>query len=67
MSNLVISEWSSTDNWAYVVLSRVRTRAGLFLVQALPENISFLPNETYNLMMQRFRATIEATELPTPE
>ena len=67
MSNLVISEWSSTDNWAYVVLSRVRTRAGLFLVQALPENISFLPNETYNLMMQRFRATIEATELPSPE
>jgi Helitron helicase-like domain at N-terminus/PIF1-like helicase len=35
LSALYVSSWSKTQNWAYVVLSRVRTRRGLFLRKPL--------------------------------
>jgi hypothetical protein len=38
MANLIIAEWRDTENWAYVVLSRVKTLAGIFLLEALPEH-----------------------------
>jgi hypothetical protein len=31
VDNIFIHNWNKTNNWAYVVLSRVRTREGLFL------------------------------------
>ena len=31
LENLMVSNWSYTTNWPYVVLSRVRTMTGLFL------------------------------------
>ena len=39
--NLVISVWSKKRNWNYVALSRVTTRAGLFLVSPLPHDVDF--------------------------
>jgi hypothetical protein len=60
VDKLVISEWINTENWAYVVLSRVKTLSGIFLWKALPDDTSFAPNEEYLQMMQRLRETILA-------
>ena len=35
---LVVVLWSFTQNWIYVVLSRVRTLKGLFLLKPLPDD-----------------------------
>ena len=35
---LIVVSWSSIPNWIYVVLSRVRTLKGLFLLKPLPSN-----------------------------
>jgi hypothetical protein len=61
MANLVIAEWRNIENWAYVVLSRVRTLTGIFLLEALPDSISFAPAPEYLLMMERLRKYILAT------
>jgi hypothetical protein len=61
MDELVIAEWSSVQNWAYVVLSRVRTIEGLFLMSKIPPDIDFSPPEEYTEMMNRLRSTILAT------
>jgi hypothetical protein len=43
---MVVTEWGSFPNWIYVVLSRVTTRAGLFLLKPLTRRIeSFLLQE----------------------
>ena len=63
VDNLVIVEWCRTRNWAYVVLSRVRTLAGLFLTSALPDDISFTPSQEYLKMMDQFRSSILSTAL----
>ena len=63
MANLVIAEWRDTENWAYVVLSRVKTLEGIFLVDALPEHFLFAPAPEYLSMMERLRNTILAKEL----
>jgi hypothetical protein len=31
LKSLVIAEWSKVKNWAYIVLSHVKTLSGLFL------------------------------------
>ena len=36
---MVVTEWGSFPNWIYVVLSRVTTRAGLFLLKLLTRRI----------------------------
>jgi hypothetical protein len=36
---MVVTEWGSFPNWIYVVLSRVTTRAGLFLLKPLTKRI----------------------------
>jgi hypothetical protein len=38
---LVITEWSKVKNWACVVLPRVKTLSGLFLMSPIPEDIYF--------------------------
>ena len=64
---LVIAEWSKVKNWAYVVLSRVRTLSGLFLTEPIPDNIDFRPAPDYLDMMENLRETILATSINTEE
>jgi hypothetical protein len=59
VKSLVIAEWSKVENWAYVVLSRVKTLSGLFLM--IPEDINFGPAEDYLDMMRSLRQRILAT------
>jgi hypothetical protein len=49
------------ENWAYVVLSRVKTLSGLFLMSHIPEDIDFGPAKDYLDMMQTLRQRILAT------
>jgi hypothetical protein len=65
VDELVIAEWSKVKNWAYVVLSRVRTLAGLFLESPIPDNIDFSPNPDYLDMMGRLRGSISVTSIDT--
>ena len=62
VDNLVIAEWCKKPNWAYVVLSRVRTLAGIFLYTPLPNDCSFAPNPEYLSMMERLRQNILANK-----
>ena len=57
MDQLIIAEWSKMKNWAYVVLSRVRSLAGLYLLKAIPNDIDFRPDPRYLAMMDRLRET----------
>jgi hypothetical protein len=61
VTSLVIAEWSKAKNWAYVVLSRVKTLSGLFLMSPIPEDIDFGPAEDYLDMMRSLRQRILAT------
>jgi hypothetical protein len=61
VKSLVIAEWSKVNNWAYVVLSHVKTLSGLFLMSPIPEDIDFGPAEDYMDMMQSLRQRILAT------
>lgn len=61
LDNLVVVDWSKTRNWAYVVLSRVRTLSGIFLSRPLPADIDFQPDPDYLSMMERLRQTILAS------
>ena len=67
MENLVIAEWNKTENWAYVVLSRVRTLETIFLIEALSNDFSFSPAPEYLAMMDRLRKTILANTLENQE
>jgi hypothetical protein len=60
MDALLIAEWSKVENWAYVVLWRVRTLAGLFLTTPIPTDIDFEPAGDYLDMMSNLRGTISA-------
>lgn len=59
MDALIIAEWSRMKNWAYVVLSRVRSLAGLYLLSPIPDDIDFLPDPRYVDMMNRLRSRKE--------
>jgi hypothetical protein len=61
VKSVVIAEWSKVKNWAYVVLSRVKTLCGLFLISPIPEDIDFGPAADYLDMMQNLRRTVLAT------
>ena len=61
MFSLVIAEWSKVKNWAYVVLSRVRTLTGLFFKEAIPDGVDFAPAQDYLDMMERLRSTINSS------
>ena len=58
---LVIAQWSKAKKWAYVVISRVRTLAGLFLTHPIPDDIDFMPSGDYLEMMKNLRNTILTT------
>jgi hypothetical protein len=61
VKSLVIAEWSKMKNWALVVLSRVNTLSGLFLMSPIPEDMDFGPAENYLDMMRSLRQRILAT------
>jgi hypothetical protein len=61
VKSLVSAEWSRVKNWAYVVLSHVKTLSGLFLMSPIPEDINFGPAKDYLDMMQNLRGRILAT------
>ena len=61
VESLVIAEWSRVKNWAYVVISRVKTLNGLFLLKPIPDNIDFSPANDYLEMMKYLRKTVLAT------
>ena len=61
VASLVIAEWSRVKNWAYVVLSRVKTLEGRYLTKPIPTDIDFSPETEYLDMMERLRKTILAT------
>ena len=61
VQSLVIAQWSKVKNWAYVVLSRVKTLEGLFLTKPIPEDFDFSPPNDYLEMMENLRKTILAT------
>jgi hypothetical protein len=67
VDELVIAEWSKVKNWAYVVLSRVRTLAGLFLEKPIPADIDFTPNPDYLAMMERMRTSILVNPIDTDQ
>ena len=48
--SLLVNNWEYTQNWAYVVLSRVKTMAGLYLRQPLTENLK-KPRSTISVRM----------------
>jgi hypothetical protein len=48
-------------DWAYVVYFHKTTLSVIFFWKALPEDISFMPNEKYLQMMQRLCETILET------
>ena len=47
---------------AYVVLSRIKEFANLYLLSEIPDDIDFTPDEDYINMMQRLKRSILATE-----
>jgi len=55
VTNLFVHAWSRTSNWVYVVLSRVRTRSGLFIRDRLKfDRAMFAVPESLKKMMELF-------------
>lgn len=64
LDSLFVNEWHYHSNWAYVVLSRVRTMKGLYIQSPLTENLDeYLMPEEMTRMIRRFERTIALTEL----
>lgn len=61
MKTLIIAEWRNKQNWPYVVLSRVQSRDGLFLMTELPDHFSFTPPTHYLQMIDNLRENILST------
>lgn len=60
---IVIAQWSKVKNFAYVLLSRCRKLAGLFLLEPLPTDINFVPEAKYSSMMSKLRSKIATVPL----
>ena len=53
---LFVHSWSYVTNWVYVMLSRVKTRSGLFARQRLSKDLSkFAVPEALQRMIRNFR------------
>ena len=61
VDQLFVHEWQYTTNWAYVVLSRVRTLKGLYMRDALDRNLSkYKVLEKLTKMLDRMRKAAPA-------
>ena len=59
VNKLVIAEWHGTQNFAYVLLSRVKTLSGLKLLKKIPDNYDCKPSCEAIDMMERLRSRIK--------
>ena len=65
---LLVNRWYYGKNWVYVVLSRVRSMAGLYLLQPLLKQLDKYEVDVKMLgMLKRFRETITLTTITTDE
>jgi hypothetical protein len=56
---LLVQSWHYQSNWAYVVLSRVKTMAGLYILEPLSEDLSkYAMPQKMKDMLKTFRDTI---------
>lgn len=62
VKSLIVREWTKSRNWLYVVLSRVTTLNGLFLLQPIPKDIVAEPCIELVSMMTRLRTRITVRE-----
>ena len=57
--SLLVNDWQYQANWAYVVLSRVTTMAGLYFRQKLSEDLDKYKKDKRMLkMLDKFRETV---------
>ena len=57
--NLLVTDWFYGSNWAYVVLSRVRTMDGLYLMEPLSEDLTkYEMPAAMRAMLQALRDTV---------
>jgi hypothetical protein len=62
VDSLFIHNWSYVQNWVYVMLSRVRTRAGLFCRKPLSKDLSkYAVPQQLEAMLHNFRTTKSPT------
>ena len=65
LDELLVNAWEYKNNWAYVVLSRVRTMAGLYLQEALSEDLTkYEMPEAMTAMLAHFANTIALPPIP---
>ena len=56
VDSLFVHNWSYVTNWVYVMLSRVKTRQGLFCRKPLSKDLSkYAVPEALRNMIERFR------------
>ena len=56
VDNLFVHNWSYVTNWPYVMLSRVKTRAGLFCRKALSKDLSkYAMPDSLSKMLEKFQ------------
>ena len=60
--NLIVYSWNKITEWIYVVLSRVKTLEGLFLVRPLKLTDIKPPSKEYLSFLQRMK-DMQTTEL----
>jgi hypothetical protein len=62
VDSLFVHNWSYVQNWVYVMLSRVKTRAGLFCRKPLSRDLSkYAVPQALQAMLQHFRTTKSPT------
>ena len=68
LNKMIITGWglSFMKNWEYTVLSRVKTREGLFLLTPLDPNKRYGPTEQFTRFLERLKR-IEAHTLDTEQ
>ena len=66
LEKMIVTGWglSFMKNWEYTVLSRVKTREGLFLLEPLDPNKGYGPTEQFKRFIERLKI-IEARTLHT--
>lgn len=64
VDDILVNDWKYQKNWPYVVLSRVRTMAGLYLQTKLSEDLTkYSMSDDMLAMLQLFRDTISLPDL----
>lgn len=67
-SSLLVNDWHYGSNWPYVVLSRVKTMAGLYIARPLDEDLSkYEMPEEMKRMLNAFRSTISHEDITDEE